>query len=85
MKIAVYDNDGKTFDRYTVIIGNDVYGMSHNPKHPQGFNQFCGQLFIDFNESTLIEVSGRETQVQDLPRAVISAIVDRIKDYEIAD
>jgi len=47
--IRVYDNGGKTFDRYTVIyshaqsFGNKGWtpyiGMSANPFHPQGFGQ----------------------------------------------
>ena len=24
--IEIYDNGGETFDRYTVIVGKDVYG-----------------------------------------------------------
>lgn len=44
--IAVYDNGGKSIDRYTVVlnerIGKDKYGafaLSHNPDSPQGFSQ----------------------------------------------
>ena len=53
MKIkAIYDNGGKTFDRFTVYYDvkerNGHYegrGMSENPMHPQGFGQCCsGQL-----------------------------------------
>ncbi len=42
MNIQVYDNGGETFDRYTVIIDNDVFGMSENPLSASGFNQWCG-------------------------------------------
>jgi len=38
----VFDNGGTTFDRYTVVIGNDIYGCSEHPFHPQGFGQYCG-------------------------------------------
>lgn len=49
MVVAIYDNGGKTFDRYTVIYRN-VYtshrgeyvmyrGMSTDPTSPQGFGQ----------------------------------------------
>jgi len=56
MKIkAIYDNFGKTFDRYTVYFDNiqhyrgeivyDCLCMSANPHHPQGFCQHStGQL-----------------------------------------
>jgi hypothetical protein len=47
--IRIYDNGGKTFDRFTVIYmgepeGNGLYGargMSEHPSHPQGFGQYC--------------------------------------------
>ena len=43
-KLTVYDNDGITFDRYTVVIPRgDVFGMSENPSSPQGFNQYICQ------------------------------------------
>jgi len=48
MKLAIYDNNGKTADRYTVIIGNDVYGMSTDANMPNGFNQFAGTIGEDF-------------------------------------
>jgi len=38
-KVSVYDNGGETMDRYTVIIGDDAYGMGENPR---GFNQYVG-------------------------------------------
>jgi hypothetical protein len=57
MKIlAIYDNGGKTFDRYTVYFDTvdkmasgkrfyECFGMSERPFHPQGFGQHsCGQL-----------------------------------------
>lgn len=46
--IAVYDSGDKTIDRYGVyfnVIANprghkEVFGMSSNPTHPQGFGQW---------------------------------------------
>lgn len=43
-RVEVYDNDGETWDRYTVIIDGDVFGMSENALSPQGFNQWSGSL-----------------------------------------
>ena len=48
-KVVVYDNDGKTFDRYTVFItyatGETIaFGMSDNPMSPNGFNQYVGEV-----------------------------------------
>ena len=45
--VTVYDNNGDTYDRYTVIIGESCYGMSHNPMSPMGFNQYCGEVGSD--------------------------------------
>lgn len=57
MKIhSIYDNQGATFDRYTVYFSGRgtvrqtgifskplrlCLGMSSNPTHPQGFGQWC--------------------------------------------
>jgi len=71
--IEIYDNDGATFDRYTIIIDDDVYGMSEDPLSPQGFNQYCGKL-ADFpfaRESTKVGL-------QELPFEVIEAIKNRM-------
>lgn len=40
-QIKCYDNGGKTFDRYTVILNSrgDYVAMSENPFSPQGFGQ----------------------------------------------
>lgn len=44
MRIDIWDNGGKTIDRYTVVIGMDVYGMSLHPQDPQGFDQYSHTL-----------------------------------------
>ena len=48
-RTRIYDNGGKTFDRYTFVFPsldvpheNDYVGSSENPFHPQGFGQHCG-------------------------------------------
>ena len=46
-KVVVYDNGGKSMDRYTVFItyatGDTIaFGMSDNPMSPNGFNQYVG-------------------------------------------
>lgn len=40
--ITVFDNEGKTFDRYTILNRKtgDVFGASIHPTHPQGFGLF---------------------------------------------
>jgi hypothetical protein len=51
--IRIYDNGGKTFDRYTVVFMDQpepqpgtfaALGMSHNPFWPQGFCQHCSAM-----------------------------------------
>lgn len=47
-RVKVYDNGGRSFDRYTAVyVGQPCGGglfearsLSHNPLGPQGFNQF---------------------------------------------
>ena len=48
-RIRIYDNGGKTFDRYTFVFpsldvprNNDYYGSSEDPFYPQGFGQYAG-------------------------------------------
>ena len=39
----IFDNDGKTIDRYTLITAdNSIYGFNDEPFNPQGFGQYCG-------------------------------------------
>lgn len=51
--VKIYDNGGKTFDRYTAVYISqpesqaglyDARGMSEFPFHPQGFGQFCSAM-----------------------------------------
>jgi len=49
--LHVYDNGGKTIDRYTVVVRRKgwtvgpgmqpMIAMSGEPTHPQGFSQYC--------------------------------------------
>lgn len=79
--VVVYDNGGKTADRYTVVIDNEyVFGMSDNARQPNGFNQFAGtvgELKLDNNPSL-----GKKVDVKTLPKEVQDAIKDRISSNE---
>lgn len=75
--IEVYDNGGETFDRYTIIIDGEVYGMSHNPQSPQGFNQFSGMLSELPNAR-----QGDAVTIESLPEDVQRAIEERARDEE---
>jgi hypothetical protein len=93
--IRVFDNDGETWDRYTVIIGRasaivpdigtaDVYGMSADPLSPQGFNQYSGEIgelpaVIDALAGKA-SVIGKEIELVKAPPRVRAAIAKRLKD-----
>ena len=75
MILRVWDNGGISFDRYTVRIRNDYYGMSHDPNSPQGFNQYLGS-YPDIGEAQLGKVFTMY-QYRALPLAVREAITER--------
>lgn len=84
-KVRVYDNGGKTFDRYTVIIKRyekgtavyDVYSMSENPDWIQGFNQYS---HTEYDVRMLMQMIGKDRKVpfNELPEAVLEAIEYRV-------
>ena len=45
-EVFVFDNEGETFDRFTIITKEDamIFGASCHPFNPQGFGQFCGDV-----------------------------------------
>lgn len=45
-EVFIFDNEGKTIDRFTIIVSHDgtVWGASCQPFHPLGFGQFCGDM-----------------------------------------
>ena len=71
-KVTVYDNGGKTYDRYTVVIGKDVFGMSENA---WGFNQYCGEVG---REVILGKHLGKK--LKGIPESIVQAVVNRCKD-----
>jgi hypothetical protein len=44
--VVVFDNGGKSIDRYTLIntVTGDMYGSNNEPYHPQGFGQYAGNI-----------------------------------------
>jgi hypothetical protein len=66
--IRIWDNEGETFDRYTVIIAGTVYAMSANPNSPRGFNQYVGENLCP------IPVWGKQVPFKSLPKEVQRAI-----------
>jgi len=76
--VTVFDNGGKTWDRYTVIISGDVYTMSADADSPSGFNQWAG-LLIELPNA--IDKRDKEIALTDLPRSTQRAIGNRLKAY----
>jgi len=71
-KIEVYDNP-KTLDRYTVAVGNYIFGMSEHPASPFGVNQFAGM-----KKDLRFWRQGKKIQFNKLPKEVQEAIRKRI-------
>ena len=68
----IYDNGGETIDRYTVVLGRDVYFMSDNPTSSSGINVYAGEK-KDFDS-----FSGEKVPLQQLPELVQKAIKARM-------
>ena len=74
--IRCYDNQGKTFDRYTVVFtgrythktnGSFWYvGMSTNPFHPQGFGQHGESERMPIDKPTYSHI-GKKIKFENLP------------------
>lgn len=78
MNVAVYDNGGKTFDRYTVILGESVFTMSENATQPDGFNQYAGEVGeIDLRNFPILK-----KELRDLPKPVLVAIIERLEFFK---
>ena len=74
-RITVYDTGEEWADRYTVVIGNDVFGMSSNALQPNGINMWYGS-----KDSNLAKCAGKRVKVKDLPPEVQEAIRRRVTD-----
>ena len=70
--VTVYDNGGKTEDRYTIITPQGNFGMSSDAQSPAGFNQYVG----DVTEGSHL---GRKVNPDSLPSDVKEAIRRRLK------
>jgi len=44
--LVCFDNNGETFDRYTILEKNtgEMIGASEKPFNPLGFGQYCGNV-----------------------------------------
>lgn len=77
--VNIYDNGGKTADRYTVIIDGAVYTMSDNATAPNGVNMYAGELKDLPNAvSKDDEFLGDDVLKADIPDKVKDAILLRM-------
>lgn len=54
MKATIFDNGGKTFDRYTIILSDgEIFSASDNPFHPQGVGANCGNIAYNYYLQTV--------------------------------
>lgn len=72
----VYDMGEDALDRFTVVISDDVYSMSHDPISPSGYNLWIGNL-----SEYAVANFGKEVPMDSLPDSVKIAIEDRLNDY----
>jgi len=73
MTTEIYDiGADREFDRFTVIINGQVFGMSENPLSPCGFNQYCGGL-----SELPFARQGKRVAFKNLPIDVRTAINER--------
>jgi hypothetical protein len=75
MRFDVYDNGGKTADRYTVVLDDSVFTMSTNAGSPQGVNQFYGDA-----DGIIDQKKEDETVPEAIPMSVVRGIVGRCED-----
>lgn len=51
--MVVFDNQGKTFDRYTLIRSDgETWGASDDPYAPNGFGMYTGNMGDDYFNKT---------------------------------
>jgi len=77
-RVLVYDAGKGALDRYTVVIGKDVYAMSSNPNSPQGVNQYV----FSFDSTDVSDISkgwGKKLSLKKVPPEVKKAIRRRIE------
>ena len=87
--IRCYDNNGESFDRYTVVFtgryrkshdeGFLYLGMSSDPFHPQGFGQH-GETQNQPCDRPVYSHLGKKIKFQDLPEDCQKAVLQDYKE-----
>jgi len=72
---AIYDNGGKTADRYTIVFSDrSALALSDNPEHPQGVSQ------IEPGPVKLGKHLGKSILFKDLPKNVQKHVKEKMKE-----
>ena len=72
-RVRVYLTDEDVMDRWTIIIGGDVFTMSDNATAPNGVNQYMGTVReVDFSRI------GIRANIAKVPYQVLLGIKDRL-------
>lgn len=71
-EIKVFDNGGKTLDRYTIVnfSRGDVLTASENPSEPNGVGQYSHNILPEINAGKIPVFDGKEIKIKDLPEKV---------------
>ena len=79
LKIHVFDNEGITFDRYTVLIGNYVFYMSRDADRANHVN-ICAKR-LEYSEQNFIKLMEycKFTQCKKIPKSIKIAVRERCK------
>lgn len=81
MKLKVYDNDGKTFDRYTIIIDDEVIGVSLNPDSPNGFCcHCCHESELNYDPDSIGERAPFNGLPDNVRNMIIQIIISEIEE-----
>ena len=90
-KFRIYDNGGKTCDRYTFVIREKdskvlhFWGASENPYHPQGLGQYCGAS-DDFRPCVPSARLGKKVKsLSGVPEPVAKMFMESAKDLGWGD
>lgn len=77
--LKIYDNNGETFDRYTVVVNikaneqmYECLGLSDNPESPQGFSQWSSCMIGNH--------LGKEICFDELPKHIQEHIKARLSE-----
>jgi len=75
-KIIIYDNEGRTADRYTVLTSEDVFSMSSDALMPNGVNMYVGARS---EYSGKLRYLGRRLRKNEIPAIIKEAVKRRLK------